>query len=521
LTGTIRGVRWVACAVLSVISSATTAEAARCTMNLRLVVASDSFGFGKKSEWPAGTAVTFRPNGREWVPVESLKGAGYASAAELKKSCAGAAQVFATLTRAEVQPNAEAKARAKGPASAPARPGTSPTVPGTGPTVPGTSPTVPGTGPTVPGTGSTVPGTSPTVPGTSPTVPGTGPRAPNAEARPPHMPPPPSRAPHQAALPPLLVPVPLEPALAVLNAPAPALPPDGKWRIAITGDVPDPLAAVISATLDALGAFKITAKDRADYLVNATLQTTTTAHRLDLELKRVGHPYVDRDIHEETSFGALDSTARDATTLLVRDLLEQLAGSIRLTTNLDAATIRLDGAAVGLSPLLPFDARGGVHTITVEKDGYKKISRTIEVRAAHLTELAVDLEPLPEVRRARAAHARTTRAIAWTALSLGAAATGAGSALLGLTLTRADDLRRDVTIYNAAALRTQATYAQLNQAMQSVTVTEALAITAGCVGLAGLVTALVLFITGDDPQAAEAQPRTSVMPAGNGLSIVF
>ena len=327
----------------------------RCVLMSPMKVTSDSLGFGKKSIWPGGTTVSFRPGRGTWIAVESTKGAGYAAVADLKQACAGAAKLIAQATALVVAPVPVAKKTpASQPASAPVR------------------------------TPASAPATAPV-----PTL--------DSIPKP--------------------VPIPLVP-------------------------VPKPVLSVEASSVPA----------------------TATA----------------------------TATAAAAATATATPTKPSLLGLVKVTTNIDGATVRIDGAIAGYSPLVPFPVAGGPHTITLEKDGFITASQLIEVAERQTAALSLDLLPAAGVRAARATEAR--RAIAFGVLGGGIAMIGGGTALAIIGGTMSTKLRADVAAYNNSEVRTQGEFEQLWRNAQQIPIVQAFSVVGFGVGAAALATSIALLV---------------------------
>lgn len=101
---------------------------------------------------------------------------------------------------------------------------------------------------------------------------------------------------------------------------------------------------------------------------------------------------------------------------LVRDLLAQRSGTLDVTVSESAATVSLDGVIVGATPLSPLLAPGGYHTITVEKEGFVRFTRDVEVRQDEVSSVNVRLQPSAQYKKEYLERAWTWRIGAWSAL---------------------------------------------------------------------------------------------------------
>jgi len=315
---------------------------------------------------------------------------------------------------------------------------------------------------------------------------------------------------------------------------------------------------LISETLEALGPFKaITSQDiqqmlaleerkqtlgcttdsaciaeiggalGADYMINGSVLQADGNYLVQLQLSNVKKARVEQRVTRDVTGQQrqLFDDTRIATKLLVRDVLAQRSGSIAVTSSVEGATIKLDGSIVGVAPLATLSASGGMHTLTLEKDGFINATRDIEVVEQQTTTLNVVLQPSEDFRRAYVAKAGRTRALAWTFLAVGIAGIGAGATFFAVSATGAGQLRSEIQAYNENELRTNDGFDRINQRKAQLGTFDTLVLVAGGIGVASLTTAIVLLATGDNPRALD--PKTEVragvtlriVPALNGLSL--
>lgn len=117
-------------------------------------------------------------------------------------------------------------------------------------------------------------------------------------------------------------------------------------------------------------------------------------------------------------------------------------GTLRLTSNLEGALIRLDGRDIGHSPLTePMELSPGRHELALEHDGYLPFRSTVRLEAGLTTAAYADLQPATGYRAVRGRRVWT-----WItgglAIAGGAAAIGLGVHAGGLRDENLDDARR-------------------------------------------------------------------------------
>lgn len=81
--------------------------------------------------------------------------------------------------------------------------------------------------------------------------------------------------------------------------------------------------------------------------------------------------------------------------------------TLLVAATVDGATVALDGADVGTTPLAPFEVTAGSHTVTVRRDGYEATSRQVSITETGSFRVDLDLAPNAEtaerLRRQRSA----------------------------------------------------------------------------------------------------------------------
>ncbi|MBI5508373.1 MAG: PEGA domain-containing protein [Deltaproteobacteria bacterium] len=380
-------------------------------------------------------------------------------------------------------------------------------------------------------------------------------------------PPPPAAAtspsetlpPETAATSPAPAPVPAAPPATTLNPPPPvAVPPESqaapaptkatvKTKVAvmavrgsagIPAELIESLTNLIPQTLDDLGPFKgISSSDiqqmlamesmkqalgcdsnsatclaeiggaiGADYMITGSCLLVSANYLLQFQLMNIAESRVETRVTREYAGGAkgLLDEVRVVTKLLVRDLLAAKSGTLALAASEEGATIKIDGAIVGVSPLAAFSVPGGMHTLEVEKEGFVRFTRDVEIRTNQQLEVGVLLLPSAEFKKKYTATASFWRTLSYAGLGAGAVGLAAGAALFGMSRSQAKSLRADILAYNAPDhSRTADEEARLAERVKGVARLDALSMTSVVVGLVATAVAAGLFFGGDDPHRFE------------------
>ncbi len=263
----------------------------------------------------------------------------------------------------------------------------------------------------------------------------------------------------------------------------------------------------------------------ADFLVTGQISLVGDAYILQLQLANIAMAKIEARVSREYSgdtkgvFGEL----RTATRLLVRNLLGEKSGLLSVRTSEEGATIKLDNAIVGVSPLLePLSVAGGLHELAVEKEGYVVYREDVNIIEGKTLELNAQLIPSPAFIARYKSDASFTRTLAWVGLGVGAAAIAGGVALYFVGSGQAVDLRDDIRQFNALSVRSNADLADLDRREEQLAVLDTLTLTTAILGLAAATTGTILLVTGDDPgryDTAGGGVSASLSPGPGGLAL--
>lgn len=259
----------------------------------------------------------------------------------------------------------------------------------------------------------------------------------------------------------------------------------------------------------------------ADFLVIGNLSLVGDTYIVQLQLANIAAAKIESRVSREYSGDTKGVFAelRTATRLLVRDLLGQKSGTLSVSASEEGATIKLDGAIVGVSPLAePLTVAGGLHELAVEKEGYVVYRADVNIVEGRSLDVSARLIPSPEFIAKYKRDASFTRTLAWVGLGAGAAALAGGVVLYFVGASQAVDLRDDVRQYNALTVRPSDQLADLDRREQQLAVLDSLTLTTALLGVAAATTGTVLLVTGDDPGRYDA---VAAPASGGGVSARF
>lgn len=189
---------------------------------------------------------------------------------------------------------------------------------------------------------------------------------------------------------------------------------DQQADLALLGGDADPLA--LSALATAVG---------ADYLVAAVVSAvdgdTVVQTRL-IEPKK-GAVLARRELKASEQNNEVLPTIENAARLVLQPLLADGRANIAFAISEEGANVIVDGDVVGVSPLdKPVGLTGGIHQLTVSKDGFVRFQETVRVKSGDALTREVKLRPSVEYLAAYNSSASLYRTLALVS-TVGAVAT--------------------------------------------------------------------------------------------------
>lgn len=249
----------------------------------------------------------------------------------------------------------------------------------------------------------------------------------------------------------------------------------------------------------------------ADLLVSGSIVDIGGTWKLQLQLSNIQRGSVEQRASREYAgdTSGLFAEIRAAAAILVRDILGERSGTLAVAVNEVGASVKVDGAIVGVTPLEPMELAGGVHTVEVEKTGFVVFKQDVKIQANRESQLSATLIPSPDFIRKYEKDAGFTRTMAWVGLGVGALALGAAGGAYFVGGQEADDLNAEIAAYNQQPLRSTAEEERLQDREATVGMWDTVAVVSAGIGVAALATGIVLYVTGDDPDRYEGLASTS------------
>ena len=136
-----------------------------------------------------------------------------------------------------------------------------------------------------------------------------------------------------------------------------------------------------------------------------------------------------REVATIQSPTALVSELRVAIGRLLRPLLAQRGGTLVVLGNEAGATVLLDGAAIGVTPLRKDNVPSGPHRIEAVKDGFLKGAVDVTVQPRQTAAVDVLLIPSQELSETHQRNNTVLRILSASSAGLGLAALGTGAAV--------------------------------------------------------------------------------------------
>jgi len=197
-----------------------------------------------------------------------------------------------------------------------------------------------------------------------------------------------------------------------------------------------------------------------DYVVNGSVVLTGTTHVIQLTLADLRRAQIAGRVTRQYAGDAAGLVAemRAAVRQLVSELLALHTGTLSLTASEDGASVMIDDAIAGVTPLAQLDIPAGNHRLEVTKPGFVVSRQPLVVTPGKETQVQITLLPSAEFAATYSQQANRTRVLAWSAIGVGVVAGGTAAALLVSARNRASDLNADVDAYNAESIRTSGAY---------------------------------------------------------------
>jgi tetratricopeptide (TPR) repeat protein len=122
------------------------------------------------------------------------------------------------------------------------------------------------------------------------------------------------------------------------------------------------------------------------------------------------------------------------------DQLSKIVGRLSITSTVDASTVKLDGAEMGVTPLKePVEVNPGSHDVEVAREGYSTWKSKVVASPGQLVDVAADPKSLVKIVRVEVEKKSTPvykKWWLWTIVGVAAVGLGVG---LGVGLTAGDD----------------------------------------------------------------------------------
>lgn len=205
---------------------------------------------------------------------------------------------------------------------------------------------------------------------------------------------------------------------------------------------------------------------------------------------------------------------RAASQILVRDILAEKSGMLRVNVREEGASIRVDDKLVGVSPIESMTLAGGLHTVEVEKTGFVTYREDVKISQGTETLLELTLVPSAEFIAQYKADAVFSRTMAWMSIGVGAIGLGVSATAYAVGVSETDSLNADIAAFNAQSLRTTPEAEKLADREQQIARWDTTMLVAGGVGLVALATGVLLLVTGDSPSRYDID--TDIASRGGG-----
>ncbi len=269
-----------------------------------------------------------------------------------------------------------------------------------------------------------------------------------------------------------------------------------------------------------------------DFMVNGRLTRLTDAKKattgltLDLSIidTKSGKRVSSREV-KGNSEADLVSKLTENIAALISPLLTGRQGFIVVIASEDGSVVKVDGTQLGTTPMTQrLQVPGGPHVLRIEKEGFTSVQKQVKVAPDQVTEEAVRLMPSPDFIDGYEKKQWGLRIGAFIAAGVAVA----GIATFGIMQGQAQASYGDTSQENSfAGLRSSLVEREdpevrkkAEDLRNKINSQLAISYVAGGLGLAGAVTATVLFLIGEDPNKYQSYrgPKASawLLPTGAG-----
>jgi hypothetical protein len=269
-----------------------------------------------------------------------------------------------------------------------------------------------------------------------------------------------------------------------------------------------------------------------DFMVNGRLtrltdsKKATTGLTLDLSIidTKSGKRVSSREV-KGNSEADLVGKLTENVAALIAPLLTGRQGFIVVIASEDGSVVKVDGTQLGTTPMTQrLQVPGGPHVLRIEKEGFTSVQKQVKVAPDQVTEEAVRLVPSPDFIEGYEKKQWGLRVGAFIAAGVAVA----GIATFGIMQGQAQASYGDPSQPNSfAGLRSSLVSMEdpevrkkAEDLRNKINSQLAISYVAGGLGLAGAVTATVLFLIGEDPNKYQSYrgPRASawLLPTGAG-----
>lgn len=269
-----------------------------------------------------------------------------------------------------------------------------------------------------------------------------------------------------------------------------------------------------------------------DFMVNGRLSRLTDAKKattgltLDLAIIEVktGKRVSSREV-KGNSEADLVSKLTENVAALIAPLLSGRQGFIVVIASEDGSVVKVDGTQLGTTPMTQrLQVPGGPHVLRIEKEGFTSVQKQVKVAPDQVTEEAVRLMPSPDFIDGYEKKQWGMRIGAFIAAGVAVAGIATFGIMQGQAQASYGDpsqpssfagLRSSLVSMEDPEVRKKA-----EDLRNKINSQLAVSYVAGGLGLAGAVTATVLFLIGEDPNKYQSyrgvKASAWLLPTGAG-----
>lgn len=237
------------------------------------------------------------------------------------------------------------------------------------------------------------------------------------------------------------------------------------------------------------------------YLVSGSLGKVGDSYTLNLALTDTQASKVEGRVSESAKEqNKLLEVAARSSKVLVAKILADRQATLLVTTAEKGATVKIDGQAVGVTPLPRRKIAWGPHLLEVEKTGFVTAIEDFTVLTKGIVERQVTMIPSPDFLGSYEGGAKKMRIGAWISTGVAVVALGTAAYFQADHLTVASRFDDEKKAYDAAPSQTVEAWTALSNTKAEADTKIGYSRVSAGIGLVAAAAATYFWVGGEDPE---------------------